>query len=60
MGFQEIITLIIVAGSAFFLGKRWFGKSKVYCNCSGCDKQLPKIELDGQKLLTLKVPSSFK
>jgi len=42
MGFQEIITLMIVAGSAFFLGNRWFGKSTTNCGCSGCDNQLPK------------------
>jgi len=56
MGFQEIVALMIVAGSAFFLGNRWFGKSTTNCNCSGCDNQLPKAI--GQKLLTLKIPPS--
>ena len=60
MGFQEIITLMIVAGSAFFLGSRWFGKSTNNCSCSGCDKQLPMVAPTSQKLLTLKVPPSFK
>ncbi|HHZ91324.1 TPA: hypothetical protein EYN98_22620 [Candidatus Poribacteria bacterium] len=58
MGFQEIITLMIVAGSAFFLGNRWFGKSTTNCGCSGCDNQLPKVAPTSQKLLTLKTPPS--
>ena len=31
MGFPGIVALMIVAGSAFFLGNRWFGKSTTNC-----------------------------
>jgi len=45
MGFQEIVALMIVAGSAFFLGNRWFGKSTTNCRLAGATINFQRLSV---------------